>query len=412
MANNRDEFSEPTKRALAFRASHTCSFDGCNQSTVGPSGEAPDAVSMIGVATHICAAAPGGRRYDPAITPEERSAISNGIWLCQTHSVVTDRDEVSFPAARLREMKRRHEASRSFDPNSQEAERDDIIAIGSSIIAAGEFSGIDPNGWRVRINYFITGDHQSLIAFCGDFDSQPEDERYAVINELGDGRVLREAPSVNRQGNEFEVVLPISPSFPRTTARSFGSMMAVSPDTHDMFIENGHIARVSGVDAFAQHLSSLMGLAKGDNIFHPKSGTMISRFYKDFAGSPWLDRLLKMEVIRLAAIPVADRLLKSMHTPLRCVNRVREVIIVPGADQDRQRIPFCLRLDVNGVGSWSKIIPVFIYTDEQLEAAANRTIPPWAGGCRFLNGPIDSPAVDCHSARSPASGEASRPGSL
>ena len=377
MANNRDDFSEPTKRALAFRASHMCSFHGCDQSTIGPSGEGPDAWSMVGVAAHICAAASGGRRYNPAMTPEERSAISNGIWLCQTHSVVIDRDEVSFSATRLREMKRRHEASRSFDPNSREAERDNIVAIGSGIIAAGEFTGIDTNGWRIRIKHFITGDHQSLIAFCGDFDSQPEDERYAIVNELGDGRVLRGAPSVTRHGNEFDVILPISPSFPRTTAQSFGSMMAISPDTHDMFIENGDIAQVSGVDAFAQHLSSLMGLAKGDNVFHPKSGTMISNFYKDFAGSPWLDRLLKMEVIRLAAIPVADRLLKSTHTPLRCVTRVRDVMIVSGADQDRQRIPFRLKLDVNGVGSWTKIITVFIYTDEELKAAANRDISPW-----------------------------------
>ena len=54
--NNRDDFSEKVKRAVAARAGWHCSFAGCAKLTVGPSEEAPDAFANIGEAAHICAA--------------------------------------------------------------------------------------------------------------------------------------------------------------------------------------------------------------------------------------------------------------------------------------------------------------------------------------------------------------------
>ena len=63
---SRDEFSPKTKRALAARAGHVCSFPGCTQHTSGPTAEAPDKSVNLGEACHISAAAsgPGARRYD------------------------------------------------------------------------------------------------------------------------------------------------------------------------------------------------------------------------------------------------------------------------------------------------------------------------------------------------------------
>lgn len=78
MKRNRDDFNKRTRNDLALRASYLCSL--CKCSTVGPSDEREDAVAMIGVAAHICAAAPGpgARRYDPNMSSEERSHINNG----------------------------------------------------------------------------------------------------------------------------------------------------------------------------------------------------------------------------------------------------------------------------------------------------------------------------------------------
>jgi hypothetical protein len=63
--SNRDEFSLKTKTAVAARAGYRCSFTGCGKTTVGPSEESSEAVTMIGKASHISGAAPGrgSRRY-------------------------------------------------------------------------------------------------------------------------------------------------------------------------------------------------------------------------------------------------------------------------------------------------------------------------------------------------------------
>ena len=104
----RDDFTEETKRNLAARTSHACSKPDCRASTSGPQSISPKALN-IGVAGHITAAAPGGPRYDPALTPEQRSHQDNGIWLCQNCGKLVDNDETRFDATLLRAWKTKAE---------------------------------------------------------------------------------------------------------------------------------------------------------------------------------------------------------------------------------------------------------------------------------------------------------------
>ena len=46
----------------------------------------------IGVAAHITAASSGGPRFNEKLTSEQRSSISNAIWLCQSCSKLIDSD--------------------------------------------------------------------------------------------------------------------------------------------------------------------------------------------------------------------------------------------------------------------------------------------------------------------------------
>lgn len=100
---NRDDFRAPVIRTIAQRAGYRCSNQTCLRATIGPDG-ADDSAS-IGVAAHITAAAEGGPRYDPSLTPEERAAAENGIWLCQTCSRLVDVDVISHSVDQLREWK-------------------------------------------------------------------------------------------------------------------------------------------------------------------------------------------------------------------------------------------------------------------------------------------------------------------
>lgn len=103
--NNRDEFPMPVRRDLAHRAGFHCSRPDCDARTAGPSDESERATSNVGVAAHITAAAPGGKRHDTALTPDQRSRIDNGIWLCQTCAKMIDDDDAAFPAELLRAWK-------------------------------------------------------------------------------------------------------------------------------------------------------------------------------------------------------------------------------------------------------------------------------------------------------------------
>ncbi|HCU33969.1 MAG TPA: HNH endonuclease [Armatimonadetes bacterium] len=59
----------------------------------------------MGEAAHITGAAPGGPRYDPDLTHEQRSCIDNGIWLCAKCATLVDKDREHYPAGRLREWR-------------------------------------------------------------------------------------------------------------------------------------------------------------------------------------------------------------------------------------------------------------------------------------------------------------------
>ena len=109
----RDDFSQKIKRTLEARAGHLCSNPVCHRPTAGPGSEPHTAVN-VGVAAHITAASPGtpenpGPRYDKSLSPNERSDISNGIWLCQTCAKLIDSDVPRFPADLLRKWKREAE---------------------------------------------------------------------------------------------------------------------------------------------------------------------------------------------------------------------------------------------------------------------------------------------------------------
>lgn len=100
----RDDFTEDVKRTLAFRVSMTCSNPYCQADTSGPQEDPAKAVN-VGVAAHITSASSGGPRFNPDLTPEQRSGIDNGIWLCQNCAKLIDNDVPQHPESVLRAWK-------------------------------------------------------------------------------------------------------------------------------------------------------------------------------------------------------------------------------------------------------------------------------------------------------------------
>ena len=131
---NRDDFNKDTVLRAAQRTAFRCSF--CRVPTIGPSRESNNAVSNIGVAAHICAAAPGGKRYDPNMTKQQRKSIDNCIWMCQVHAHLIDTDEITYSVSMLKEMKAKAEADAekaiadvNLYTNNYKKQQDDVSAL-------------------------------------------------------------------------------------------------------------------------------------------------------------------------------------------------------------------------------------------------------------------------------------------
>ena len=75
-----------------MRAALICSNPDCRKQTVAPSESDEDKFVCIGKAAHITAAARGGPRYAIDMSPAERSAISNAIYLCSGCADLIDKN--------------------------------------------------------------------------------------------------------------------------------------------------------------------------------------------------------------------------------------------------------------------------------------------------------------------------------
>lgn len=84
-------------------------------------------------------------------------------------------------------------------------------------------------------------------------------------------------------------------------------------------------------------------------------------YFDEFRGLPWLDLILKLDVVRQASIPSRDCSMKRQYTPLRCVKRVHDVELLAANPTDN-RIPMRIVLDVQDVGKCVRELPIFIPT--------------------------------------------------
>src|SRR5688572_16902424 len=105
-----DEFPAKVVIKVSERAGYLCSSPRCKRFTCGPCAADPTKSAKAGVAAHICAASPGGPRYDQFQTPGERKSIKNAIWLCGACALLIDKNNgADYPATQLRKWKEDHE---------------------------------------------------------------------------------------------------------------------------------------------------------------------------------------------------------------------------------------------------------------------------------------------------------------
>ncbi|XWJ90634.1 hypothetical protein ACRARH_27785 [Phytobacter ursingii] len=357
---NRDEFTPKTIRTLQERAGCRCSMPGCGVVTIGPSEVSPEKSINLGIASHICAAAPDGPRYDPNMTSEARKHIENGIWLCATHSILIDRDVVSYPVEELHRMKKLHEEAIKLENRSGQGflQHADFIAMGPDIVGLGELLGTSGNKWSIRINHFVAGDISQLISFIEDYENKSPLDRYVIINALGDGRQLSASPSWCRNGTSIELTCTVKNRFPRKNVHALGNVLDIN-SANDIYLNKGDFAVVGGVEALPQKIRTALSLIQGESPFYPKAGSRLKEYFDEFEDSPWLTRWMKLEVIRLSCIPFFDTIINIELTPLECITKVIDVIPTFKNTKGNWR-EFKFKLEVEGIGVWEKILSICV----------------------------------------------------
>ena len=92
-----------TLRFLYGKSGNKCAFPDCNEPIFEEDG------TLTGECCHIEAFSPGGARYNPESTIEERNSNENLMMLCARHHKIIDSHPEEYTTERLREMKENHE---------------------------------------------------------------------------------------------------------------------------------------------------------------------------------------------------------------------------------------------------------------------------------------------------------------
>jgi hypothetical protein len=202
-----------------------------------------------------------------------------------------------------------------------------------------------------------------------------------LSNELGDGRVLTSAPSLTNEAYCYSLICAVAPGAPRVDAQKIGSAFATNPETDDCFADTKRsLARVSGIDYLPQRVREVLSMQRGESLYSPTSGMRFFEYFEVYRGSPWLDLLLKLDVVRQASIPSRDNLSRQTHTPLRCVTRVRSVKVLADTPTNN-RLPVHIDLEVQGLGPWTRELSIYMPTAEQMaERAKMLADTPWLAG--------------------------------
>ena len=157
-SKRRDNFAPSTIRKLRDLAGNICSNPDCKVFTLG-SQVMRDHPCSIGVAAHIYAAAPGGKRYDPNMSEHERKHIDNGIWLCQSCSRLIDVDEHRFSVELLRRWRKGAEerAMRSIGQPSITKQEQEIAVRRSVGQAIADFATGNSSSLGAPLGQVISG---------------------------------------------------------------------------------------------------------------------------------------------------------------------------------------------------------------------------------------------------------------
>lgn len=250
---NRDDFLQSTITAMRQRAGEVCSNPECLAPTAAPCGN--EKVTSIGVAAHIHAAAPGGKRYLAGMTREERIHIDNGLWLCSNCSIMIDRDIAVFTAERLFEWKVAAENRATQALGKRPDRSEDKI---NKLIEA-----LDKRQPKLNLAQAIAKAHRDQEEFL-----ERLDPRFAVTSHLLDGRPYLEIKAKETVNVQFQMRTTSSKGYAEGLRNFFDHGKKFEIDLLDTSVHGSDLLS----HIFAE--DSKMG---GKMVFSPPTRTALAR---------------------------------------------------------------------------------------------------------------------------------------
>ena len=272
-------------------------------------------------------------------------------------AMLLDRWRVMFAQHRLRvnDLAARLEAlahSEGLAPAVDADRSQELIALGPDVIAWGRTLSAEADRWVIELTGFAIGDENAVRRFV---DADPTDAQrgFVLLESLGDGRLLAGSPSWKRNGERFEIVLPVAPPAPRVNALHLARDLKIGEDG-DLALEDGDFATVEGVDAAAQLIAVALGTRSGEWAHEPGCGARVQEWHGRREDGRFVERLWKLDIIRMATVPIA-----SGEFQLDFIRRVDDVRVV-GYELSTTQALVEVSLDLEGVGRWSRRLRVFM----------------------------------------------------
>ena len=370
MANrNRDEFTRATKRTLAERVAWRCSFPDCGTNTVGPHSRDEDRSINNGVAAHIHGAAPHAPRYLSDMTTENRRHISNGIWMCRDHGNLIDADFEEYSPDTLRAWRRAAERraaeSLKVPANGEFPDGSTLLQLGSKNVFHATWNTITNREWTFLLIRPEIGSLETLKDYVSSFERANNADDFVVVESQGDARHIKDIALQRSQLGRQMLRVAVQGRVPPTDPNNVGSDIKVGDDG-DIVIEGGDLGMVSGIDAAKQLIMLTLGTPKGRLPWAREVGSVAGQYYAKYRDNlKLLSRLIKMEMIRLALIPVSDGLAGEDPKPsLDFVKRFQNVVI-SSADLRHGMLDVSVGLEWGNGEHWSGNMPIYVCQDSR-----------------------------------------------
>lgn len=173
-----------------------------------------------------------------------------------------------------------------------------LIAIGQYIVAQGRIQTVNENTWNLSLSKLLTGDKGDLLRFTSQFNTIPRHSRFIVANEIDQARELASAPKYKFLEDRIELEVNVEP-----LAVLRQDVRTVESSSFERGLSNKIKGPLAGIELLQQHFLTPIGKY---GCCPPSFGSNIGLLYEEL-GLDYLVDILKLEVLRLAFMPVDDR---------------------------------------------------------------------------------------------------------